>query len=289
MDPFEQLAQFSERVKQQAPPVPRPGMPEPGPEVQEALQRSRQAIEDVKAQFAKTQQAAKEAEAAVQAHKEKKASIAKLAPKSAVASAPAAPLSEKVDKGPLKLIREKTAAEVCQAYPLDEKATLVLNSAHTPREFLDSLIAKELFPEAIRFLAYALPKPAAVWWACLCIRHSFGAPTIKERKDALAAAARWVLDPSEQNRRAAEAPATAAGLGTPFGLAAIAAFWSGGSMNPPNLPPVAPKPTLTSQAVCGAVRQAANCGKLAEIREKNIRFIALGIDIAKGKVRWNFT
>ena len=31
------------------------------------------------------------------------------------------------------------------------------------------------YTDAVRFLAHALPKREAVWWACLCVRKAAGA------------------------------------------------------------------------------------------------------------------
>ena len=64
-----------------------------------------------------------------------------------------------------------TAAEVCQHVALGEEARALLQKEFTQQAFLDLLVAHELFPDAARLLAYALPKCDAVWWACLCIRH----------------------------------------------------------------------------------------------------------------------
>jgi hypothetical protein len=74
---------------------------------------------------------------------------------------------------------------------------------------------------------------------------------------AVQAAERWVADPSEANRRAAQAASEAAGLGTPAGCAAMAAFWSGGSLAPPEAPVVPPGEILTAHGSAGPVMLAA--------------------------------
>ena len=67
-----------------------------------------------------------------------------------------------------------TLRDLCERAKLGEEAKALLKDEHTPRQFLELLIGKELFLDAIRFLAYALPKREAVGWGCLCVRHSLG-------------------------------------------------------------------------------------------------------------------
>src|SRR5690606_25846941 len=120
--------------------------------------------------------------------------------------------------------------------------------------------------DAIAFLARALPKREAVWWACMCARVT--APPAEEAASpegdvagpaaagrgparALAAAEAWVYKPSEENRRECEAAAHAAQFDSPESWAAIAAFWSGGSVAPPGGPVVPPGEDLAPRAVAG--------------------------------------
>jgi hypothetical protein len=72
-------------------------------------------------------------------------------------------------------VTAKTAAEICRTCPLSEAAAKLLREDMQPRPFLDLLIDKQHYADAARFLAHTLPKRAAVWWACLCIRPEQGA------------------------------------------------------------------------------------------------------------------
>src|SRR3989442_581350 len=89
----------------------------------------------------------------------------------------------------------KTAAEVCKHFPLGEEAKKLLNDSLPPAQFLDTLIAKQQFPDAVRFLAHALPKREAVWWACQCARAVAGAELPPKIAAALQIAEKWVADP----------------------------------------------------------------------------------------------
>ena len=65
-----------------------------------------------------------------------------------------------------------------------------------------------------------------------------------------------------------------------------AAFWSGGSLAPANVPAVPPGETLTAQAAAGAAMSAAALTEPAKAAEKHRKFLALGIDVANGKNQW---
>ena len=62
-------------------------------------------------------------------------------------------------------IAAKTAAEVCKNFALSDDARPLLKEGMSPEQFLVALQAKECFADAMRFLAQALPKPDAVFWA----------------------------------------------------------------------------------------------------------------------------
>jgi hypothetical protein len=179
-----------------------------------------------------------------------------------------------------------SAAEVCKQFPLGDEAQKLPREDLAPGQFLDALIAEELWLDALRFLAHALPRREAVWWACACVRSVAGANLPAPGAAALQAAQKWVADPSEENRRAAQAAAAAAGLGTPAGCAAIAAFWSGGSLGPANVPAVPPADNLTGQGVAGAVLLAAVQTEPQKAAEKHRQFVQLGLEVATGANQW---
>src|ERR1051326_6159110 len=127
----------------------------------------------------------------------------------------------------------QTTAQIFSVSEPGDKAGALLRDGQPPREFLNLLVEKALFPDAVRFLAHALPKREAVWWACLCAGQVFATEAPAKMTAALRAAEQWVEEPSEDHRRAALPAAEVAEFGTPGGCAALAAFWSGGSLGPP--------------------------------------------------------
>src|SRR5436309_3482884 len=134
--------------------------------------------------------------------------------------------NERFDKG------AGLAAEVCRRFALGEAGRAVLRPELAPRPFVERLAEAGLFDDAFRFLAHALPRREAVWWACQCFRHGVAglpAPPPAPQLAAVQAAERWSAAPTEDHRRAAFAAAEAADFGNPAGCAALAAFLSGGS------------------------------------------------------------
>ncbi len=189
-----------------------------------------------------------------------------------------------MSNGVFPKVTAKAAAEVCQHFELGDAARGLLRDGLAPKMFLDSLVEKKQFPDAVRFLAHALPKREAVWWACVCARAAVANPPAKAAA-ALQAAEKWVADPKEEHRRAAGAAAQAAGIGSAAGLAAMAAFWSGGSLGPPDLPPIPPGEFLTARGVSGAVLIAATL-EPAKAVERHKLFLAKGVEVANGTNKW---
>lgn len=152
----------------------------------------------------------------------------------------------------------------------------------TPAQYLTLLMDGQRHIDAVRFLARALPKREATWWACLAARRALGENPKAELLQALAAAERWVYTPTEENRRLCLAAAEATGFASPASWAAMAAFWSAGSMAPPDVPAVPPAEHLTGKAVAGAVLLSAVLEQPHLAADKYRLFLAQGIDIACG-------
>jgi hypothetical protein len=170
---------------------------------------------------------------------------------------------------------------------LSDEAKALLGDGLKCRAYLDLLIDKQHLTDAAKFLANALPKREAVWWACLCARAAYGPTPAANLAEALQAAEKWAADPSEANRRAAEKAAVAADYGTPAGCAAVAAFWSGGSLGPPDVHAIPPKEHLTAHGVASAVMLAVVAKEPHKSAEKYKQFLKVGIDVGDGQHRWD--
>jgi hypothetical protein len=169
---------------------------------------------------------------------------------------------------------------------LGEEAMALLRPELHPLEFVALLMEKTLYPDAVRFIAHALPKRESVWWGWVCARRAAGETPPPKIKAALDATEKWIAQPSEDNRRSAMAAAQKAELGTAAGCAGLAAFFSGGSLAPPEAPVVPPGEFLAAKAVSGAVIFAAVASEPEKAPAKFKSFVAQGVEVTNRVKLW---
>jgi predicted component of type VI protein secretion system len=181
-----------------------------------------------------------------------------------------------------KFVEAALARDVAGRCELDDDVLPQIAADTTTRQFVEALLQQSRFSDGITFLAAAMPKREAVWWGCQSCGGSDPSSLPRDDRKAIEAARAWVVDPSEENRRAAEAAANAGELLTAPSCVAMAAFLSGGSIAPPDLPEVPPPDHLTGHTIACALSLAAAIGS----DEAAKRALELGIAIADGKSRW---
>ena len=147
--------------------------------------------------------------------------------------------------------------ELCERAKVSDDAKALLTSESSTKEFIALLMEKELFKDALRMVAYLLPKREAVGWGCLCVRHVFASQKGKPLPEVHPAVERWVSAPNDENRWAARQAADKEKPKSPSGMLAMGAFFAGPSMTPPNAPPTPPPGHVTSELVAGAVLSPA--------------------------------
>ncbi len=177
------------------------------------------------------------------------------------------------------------AVRICEAVDLSEPARELLDDTIEVPPFVDKLGEAQLLVDALRVLAAWLGKRKGVWWAADCIESSCG-HALESQAGLLALARAWVRDPKEDNRVAALNSAETADSTLPACWLARAAGWSGGSLGPPDAPPVPPDEHLTAQALTGALLLAAVFKAPALCAENYRRFIAHGKELAAAKLDW---
>lgn len=150
-------------------------------------------------------------------------------------------------------IQPGSAEEIAGRVELSADARSLLARNPAPDTFVDALRANGLQPDAVRFLAQALPKRRAVWWACLAARAALDAESPPGTAEVLAAAEAWVYKPTDENRRAAQKKAEQINYAHPAAWAAMAAFWADGSLAPVGLPEVKPPEHVAGTTVANTV------------------------------------
>ena len=165
---------------------------------------------------------------------------------------------------------------------LDAEGTALVATLPDAAAAVDRLAESGRAADALRLIAHALPKREAVWLACMCARAVPEPAPGPLDEAALVAAELWVRRPDEASRRAAMAAAQASGCRGPEAWAAVAAFWSGGSMAPEGQPEVPPADNLTGVAVAGALMLAATRHAPERGPARLERFLVAARDIAAG-------
>ncbi len=179
--------------------------------------------------------------------------------------------------------------ELCARYGLGESAARLARPEHDGPAFVQALMEAQEYPAALAFLAYSLPKREAIWWAWTCARRTLPPepPPAPAVQAALDGTERWIAQPSEVNRRPTLDLAEAADLGTPAGCAALAVFFSGGSLAPPNAPEVAPPEGAAARAIAGSITLAAVGPPPEKAPERFQQFIGQGLEVAKRIKLWD--
>jgi hypothetical protein len=184
--------------------------------------------------------------------------------------------------GSLKKIQEASPREICARVKLSDEALELIEGAADAPACLRRLMDAKRYADAAHFLAGALPRREAVWWACTAARIALPPEAKPAIVAALDAAEAWVFRPNEETRRATKGKADAANLDNPAAWSAMAAFWSGGSISDAGGPAIEPDVTLLPLAVSGAVQFAAVQRDPIRADEQYQLLLAAGIDIAGG-------
>lgn len=141
---------------------------------------------------------------------------------------------------------------------LGDEARGRIDALVSVRAYLDSLRRDGLLNDAVDVLTYLLPRQYAIAWGCECWHAAQkGSDADPVEMSALAAAQRWLKDPSEEHRRAALQLADRLGFKTAGAWLAAAAGWSGGTMLPSGEYEVPPPPGLSGNAVAAALKLTA--------------------------------
>ena len=169
----------------------------------------------------------------------------------------------------------------------DGAADLPKAGAEPPAAYFEQLRGSGQLAEAVRFLAHALPRLETVAWAARAVRDLPPADGKANRTDELAlrAALFWVGDPTEHRRYAAYNAALACRGASPERLAALAAFFSGGSIAPAELASVHAPREPVHQFASGAVllaaaRSADMNGALGRALDAGVAIVVKGLEPA---------
>jgi hypothetical protein len=187
----------------------------------------------------------------------------------------------KIQTEPFRKVADAKASDICARVELSPEAKAFLVPSLSPQGYLSLLVDGEHIGDAVRFLAFALPVREGVWWACVVAQNSLDGLSEIDRK-CLEGAAGWVYEPDEGRRRACMRSAEAAKFEGSAAYAALAAFWSGGSIAPEGMPEAPPDPSLGPIGVGASVLLSITAGDPGRLNRRFEDAIARGTDIANG-------
>lgn len=180
----------------------------------------------------------------------------------------------------------KTMPAICAAAELSDEAREILVPELHGRAFVEKLVETEQYSDAIAFLAHALPRREAVWWAWLCARAAAGDKPPGSVIASLEATKTWIAEPTDPHRRAALDAAEVAGIGTPAGCAGLAAFLCGDTLGPAEAPPAPPGEYAAAKAIGGSINLAAASDVDVDIGARYAEFVRQGLELAERTRLW---
>lgn len=190
------------------------------------------------------------------------------------------------DLGPDMGYVSQSAMAVFERFNLKDVIESPPTELESVDEYLERLVKLEKLVDAMKFLAYALPRRTAVWWGRECAIAGVEGQTPPGDAAVLEAATVWVRQPSESTRRRAMSAAEAIQFATAAAWVGVGAFWSHGSMGPPNVPTVAPAPDLVGKALSGAVHLASVSHQPEHAEQRQKSFIQMGRKFAAQPKPW---
>lgn len=187
-------------------------------------------------------------------------------------------MSAPVSPGP------RTPHELARLAELDD-VLLAGTAPGTPhRAVVQGMVSAGHLAEAVKFVAFALPRREGVWWAWVTAKRAAGAEPPPPVRASLEATERWIAQPTDGNRRLAFELAEKADIGTPAGCAGAAAFFAGDSIAPPNVQAVPPGPYDCNKMIANAVILAAVITEPEKAPEKFVQSLQQGLDVI-GKIK----
>jgi hypothetical protein len=174
-----------------------------------------------------------------------------------------------------------TTNDILVAANVSEEAKTIFKPDLGPSKFVHLLESRNLFKDAIQFLAHGLPIEIAVKWACACSRELLSPDRIERAKESLERVEAWLKTPDESNRWNARDAADKSGLSSPADLIAMAVFFSGASITPPETPATPPPPYLANKMVGGAIQLAVLSQKPEQAVERYRTTLRLSREMAK--------
>lgn len=177
---------------------------------------------------------------------------------------------------PEKVQLSTPPAETLSVAELSEEAKPILRDDSTPTGFVVDLAKAGLYTDALKQLAHALGGRRCIGWSLASIRKLQPKPAEKEQR-ALATVEKWLAEPNDANRRAAQKAAEKAQISTPAGCVAMAVFFVEGSIAPPEAQDVPVPPHVAEKIAAAGIMLAVVGSEPEKADERYKQSLELGL------------
>ena len=191
----------------------------------------------------------------------------------------------KIQTEAFRKVTAQTAQEICSRADLSAEARPFLLPDLSPQGFLSLLVEAENIGDAVRFLAFARPIREAIWWAHVVARTNLPVPTELEML-CLDRTAAWVYEPDDARRRSCMECAESAKFTGAAAYAALAVFWSGGSLAPEGMPDAEADPRLGPIGAGASILLSITNGDAATLVDRFETAVVRAMSIANGGNGW---
>lgn len=174
-----------------------------------------------------------------------------------------------------------TTNDILAAANVSDEGKAIFKPDLGPSKFVHLLESKNLFKDAIQFLAHGFPIEIAVKWACACSRELLSPDRLEGAKESLERVEAWLKARDDSTRWNAREAAEKSGLSSPADLIAMAVFFSGGSITPPETPATPPPPYLANKMLGGAIQLAVLSQKPEQAVERYKTTLRISREMAK--------
>jgi hypothetical protein len=161
---------------------------------------------------------------------------------------------------------------------LSDAARRLLEASRTAPQYAERLLAAEHYEDAVKFLAHALPRRAGTWWGCLTLWRLAGPDLAPQERDRLGAAVAWVLEPSDDHRRAAARQGEQSDYATPAAWLAVTAGVDDGVD-----PAEEPASAMAAGGLLCALELAVALADTLQADDNRHHIAALGLEMLGGK------
>lgn len=182
-------------------------------------------------------------------------------------------------------VRWTLATQLTALFDVSDDGAALLDPSDTPEHYFGLLRDAGALDDALRLLAFALPRRSCIAWGHDCVSRTAGAGKLKPADTAAhSAVGAWLNDPSDERRWVAHDTARTAEFRTPEALLGFAVYVSGGSLSPPQSNIQVPAPAdMSARLVSGAVLLASVRTEPTAIGRVKEDFLSRGLPFATGE------